>query len=112
MCVRYPHGRRSYLANTQANCTQREVPAAERVVSLHEPTTAILRRGKRAKPTEFGHMVKLQEIDGGIISDIEVLLASSSDSDLLIPSVEKHIEQFGHPPTHLAADRGFSSIDQ
>lgn len=88
-----------------------EVPAAEKVVSLHEPTTAILRRGKRAKPTEFGHMVKLQEIDGGIISDIEVLLASTSDSDLLIPSVEKHIEQFGHPPTHLAADRGFSSTD-
>lgn len=88
-----------------------EVPAAEKVVSLHEPTTAILRRGKRAKPTEFGHMVKLQEIDGGIISDIEVLLASSSDSDLLIPSVEKHIEQFGHPPTHLAADRGFFSTE-
>ncbi len=86
-----------------------KVPAAEKIVSLHEPTTQILRRGKRAKPTEFGHLVKLQEVDGGIISDLEVLFKPTSDEDLLIPSVETHIKQFGRPPTHLAADRGFSS---
>jgi transposase, IS5 family len=88
---------------------QQEVPATEKVVSLHEPTTAILRRGKRSRPTEFGHMVKLQEVDGGIISDVEVLFAATSDSDLLVPSVKKHIEQFGRPPSHLAGDRAFSS---
>jgi IS5 family transposase len=90
---------------------QQDVPAGEKVVSLHEPTTAILRRGKRTKPTEFGHMVKIQELDGGIISDIEVLFTSTSDVDLLVPSVKTHIAQFGRPPTHLAGDRGFSSAD-
>ncbi len=88
---------------------QQDVPAEEKVVSLHEPTTAILKRGKRVKPTEFGHMVKIQEVDGGIISDIEV--TSSSDVDLLVPSVKKHIAQFGRPPSHLAGDRGFSSAE-
>ena len=88
---------------------QQDVPAEEKVVSLHEPTTAILRRGKRAKPTEFGHMVKIQEVDGGIISDIEVLFTATSDVELLVPSVKKHIAQFGRPPSHLAGDRGFSS---
>lgn len=86
-----------------------DVPAAEKVVSLHEPTTAILRRGKRAKPTEFGHMVKIQEVDGGIISDLEVMLTPTPDVDLLVPSVKKHIAQFGRPPSHVAGDRGFSS---
>jgi len=26
-----------------------------------------------------------------------------------VPSVERHIKQFDHPPSHLATDRGFSS---
>ena len=90
---------------------QQEVPSQEKIVSLHEPTTAILRRGKRAKPTEFGHMVKLQEVDGGIISDVEVQFTGTSDVDLLIPSVKTHIKQFGYPPSHLAGDRGFSSAE-
>jgi len=88
---------------------QQEVSSEEKVVSLHEPTTAILRRGKRAKPTEFGHMVKLQEVDGGIISDVEVQFTGTGDVNLLVPSVKTHIKQFGSPPTHLAGDRGFSS---
>ena len=86
-----------------------EVPSAEKVLSLHEPTTSILRRGKRAKPNEFGHMVKIQEVDGNIISDIDALLIVTSDPELLVPSVERHIKQFDHPPSHLATDRGFSS---
>jgi len=61
--------------------------------------------------SSFGHMVKVQELDGGIISDVEVLFTSTSDVDLLVPSVKTHIAQFGRPPTYLAADRGFSSAD-
>lgn len=85
------------------------VPAEEKLVSIFEPTTAIHRRGKRATPTEFGHLVKLQETEGRIVTDVEILFTPTNDQTLLEPSLKKHSEFFGRPPTHLAADRGFSS---
>jgi len=44
------------------------VPAGEKVVSLFEPHTSIIRRGKAGRPTEFGRKVWLDEVEGGIIS--------------------------------------------
>lgn len=86
-----------------------KVPAEEKLVSIFEPTTCIHRRGKRATPTEFGHLVKLQETDGGIVADVEILFTPTNDQTLLERSLKQHIQFFGRPPTHLAADRGFSS---
>lgn len=49
----------------------------------------------------IGHQVKLQEVDGGIISDLEVLFKPTSNVDLLVPVVEAHMKQFGRPlPKH------------
>ncbi|NJM08463.1 hypothetical protein HC891_23200 [Candidatus Gracilibacteria bacterium] len=45
-----------------------KVPASEKVVSLFEPHTAILRKGKPGKPVEFGRLIWLDEVDGGIIT--------------------------------------------
>jgi hypothetical protein len=41
-------------------------------VSLFEPETEIIRKGKAATPTEFGKMVKLQEAENQIVTDYEV----------------------------------------
>lgn len=90
---------------------QEQVPSQDKVVSICEPHSQIHRRGKRTRPTEFGHLVKIQETDGGIISDVQILFHPTADVALLKPSIEKHIGTFGRPPTHLAADRGFSSVD-
>jgi transposase, IS5 family len=49
------------------------VPAAEKLVSLFEPHTSIIRWGKAGKETEYGHKVWLEEIEGGIISGYRVL---------------------------------------
>jgi len=38
-----------------------QVPASEKLVSLFEPHTAIIRKGKPGKPTEFGRVVWLSE---------------------------------------------------
>lgn len=43
-------------------------PASEKIVSLCEPDTAIMRTGKPGKPTEFGRCVWLDEVEGGLIS--------------------------------------------
>ena len=49
------------------------VPAAEKIVSIFEPHTAIIRRNKQAKPTEFGRKTWLDEVDGGITSNYRVV---------------------------------------
>ncbi len=43
-----------------------------KIVSLFEPETETIRRGKASKPTEFGKMVKIQEAENQVITDYEV----------------------------------------
>jgi transposase, IS5 family len=80
------------------------VNAGEKLVSLFEPHTAIIRRGKLGKPTEFGRVVWLDEVDGGIISRYAVLEGNPDDATQLEPSLEHHIQRFGDAPQVLVAD--------
>jgi IS5 family transposase len=88
---------------------QESVPAAEKIVSLFEPHTDIIKRGKAGKPTEFGHKVWLDEVDGGIVSDYRVLDGNPADSDQWQTSIDRHIEQFDKVPYQVSADRGVTS---
>ena len=81
-----------------------------KLVSLFEPHTEIIRKGKAAKPTEFGKMVKIQEAEQQVVTHYEVYDQRPSDTDLLIPAIELHQQQFGRPPRLVAADAGFFSI--
>ena len=83
--------------------------AADKIVSVFEPETRILRRGKAHKPTEFGQVVKVQEAEGGIVTDIAVV--TEGDPLLLVPAVRHHRNVFGRPPHVVATDRGFFSND-
>lgn len=83
--------------------------SSEKIVSLHEPETKIIRRGKAGRPTEFGRMVKVQEAEGGVITDIDVV--DGTDHALLVPSVERHADVFGRVPRVVATDRGFFKTD-
>ncbi len=85
------------------------VPAAEKIVSIFEPHTQIIRRGKASKPTEFGHKVWLGEIDGGLISQYQILDGNPTDGAQWTPTLQRHREQFGHPPWLASADRGVHS---
>src|SRR5437763_1748158 len=87
------------------------VPAAEKLVSLFEPHTSIIRRGKAGKETEYGHKVWLEETEGGIISGYRVLEGNPADRDQLLRALEHHQERFGKPPQLVAADRGVYSPD-
>ncbi len=40
-----------------------------KLVSVFEPTTEVIRKGKASKPTEFGKMVKIQEAENQIITE-------------------------------------------
>jgi len=86
-----------------------QVPASEKIVSLFEPDTAIIRKGKPGKPTECGRCLWLAEVEGGIISHYAVLDGNPDEKAQLPPSLDHHCHQFGHPPDLLTGDRGLHS---
>jgi len=88
---------------------QESVPAEDKLVSLFEPHTDIIKRGKARQPTEFGHKVWLDEVDGGIVSDFRILEGNPADSQQWQPALDKHLAQFGKAPRQVSADRGVYS---
>jgi transposase, IS5 family len=83
------------------------VPAKEKLTSLFEPHTQIVKRGKPGRDVEFGRKVKLDEVEGGILSGYTVLEEAGPDAPHLKSSLEQHQQQFGQAPELLAGDRGF-----
>ncbi len=83
-----------------------------KILSLFEPQTEVIRKGKAGKPNEFGKLAKIQEAENQIVTHYEVFAERPSDSALLTPSIERHIEQFGQAPQLAAADAGFFSAGQ
>ena len=80
-----------------------------KIVSLFEPSTEVIRKGKASRPTEFGKLVKLQEAENQIIVAYEVYARRPNDSDLLMPAIEVHAAKLGRIPRLVAADAGFYS---
>jgi IS5 family transposase len=80
---------------------------SDKIVSVFEPQTEIIRKGKASKPTEFGKLVKIQEAENQIITHYEVYDERPSDASLLLDAVEKHHQQTGRVPHTVAADSGF-----
>lgn len=81
----------------------------QKIVSVFEPQTEIIRKGKASKPTEFGKMVKVQEAENQIVTHYDVYDERPADSALLIEAVEIHEQQTGSVPRVVAADAGFYS---
>jgi IS5 family transposase len=78
-------------------------------LSLFEPSTEIIRKGKAGKTNEFDKVVKIQEAENQIITDYEVYDQRPHDTELLIPAIETHEPKFGRTPRVVAADVGFYS---
>jgi IS5 family transposase len=87
------------------------VPSEQKVYSIFEDHTDLIKRGKAQKPVEFGHKVFLAESAQGLITDYRVLTGNPADSDHVEASLERHRQTFQHPPDLYAGDRGFYSAD-
>ena len=87
------------------------VPVHEKLFSLFEPHTDLLKRGKVQRPVEFGHKVFLAESRHGLITDYRVLDGNPVDEGHVPPSLIQHQATFGCPPALYAADRGFYTPD-
>lgn len=84
-----------------------QVPNEEKVLSIFEPHTELLRRGKAAKPNEFGHMIQIQQVAEKFITDYEVFQKKPLEHELLQPALDRHKELFGQYPHSVAADKGY-----
>ena len=100
---------RQVLRQTKARVFQGITQYPNKILSVFEPHTEIIRKGKTSKPNEFGNVVKVQEAENQIITHYEVFAERPEDSRLLVLAVEQHQRQFGRPPRMVAADAGFYS---
>jgi len=100
---------RKVMKQTRARILRGDTRSDGKLVSLFEPETEIIRKGKAGKPTEFGKMVKLQEAENQIVTDYEVYDRRPNDADLLIAAVETHYARLGRIPRLVAADAAFYS---
>jgi IS5 family transposase len=97
------------MRQTKARVFAGDTHAEGKIVSLFEPTTEVIRKGKAGKPTEFGKMVKLQEAENQIVIAYEVYDQRPSDQDILLAAIETHQARLGRTPHLVAADAGFYS---
>ena len=100
---------RQVMHQTKARIFAGDTRSAGKLVSLFEPSTEVIRKGKTGKPTEFGKLVKLQEAENQIVIDYEVYARRPNDVDLLIPAVEIHRGKLGRTPRLIAGDAAFYS---
>ena len=82
-----------------------------KVLSLFEPHTQVIRKGKAHKPNEFGRLVRIDEVENGIVSGYQILEGNAADTDSWLPALEQHEATFGHVPAMATADRGFFSAE-
>jgi transposase, IS5 family len=88
-----------------------QVPAEEKVYSIFESHTDLIKRGKVRQPIEFGHKVFLAESAQGLITDYQVLDGNPADTGQVQASLERHQQIFQCAPDLYAADRGFHSAE-
>jgi transposase, IS5 family len=86
-----------------------QVATDEKIYSIFEPHTDLIKRGKVRTPVEFGHKVFLAESAKGLIAQYEVLKGNPPDEVHVASSLQRHRQSFGRAPELYGSDRGFFS---
>ncbi len=84
-----------------------QVSNDEKLFSIFEPHTELLKRGRAGKEVEFGHMIAIQQVEGKFITDYGVFEKKPVEYELVDGAIESHKQLFGHAPDVFAADKGF-----
>ena len=85
------------------------VPAPEKIVSIFEPHTDIIRKDRR--DTYYGHKVTLSGGQSGMILDWVVEDGNPADTTLLIRMLDRLEVIYGSYPRQVAIDGGFASME-
>lgn len=83
------------------------VAAKDRIFSIFEDHTELLKRGKARKPIEFGHLVTLGQTKEKFISYYAVDIISDHDTKQKDIAIESHKSDFGKYPEIFAADKNY-----
>jgi IS5 family transposase len=94
---------------TRARVLDGDTHVADKVLSLFEPHTETIRKGKISKPNEFGKLVTIQESEHQIITAYDIHAKRPADVTLWTAALDRHHVIFGRAPDLAAGDRGFSS---
>ena len=78
---------RRLLSQTRARLLGGDTHVPDKLLSLFEPHTEAIRKGKIAKPTEFGKLVTIQESEHQIITAYECPPPASGGHDAVDPGV-------------------------
>lgn len=100
---------RRVLAQTRQRIVGGDTHVPDKVLSVFEPHTEAIRKGKLVKPTEFGKLVTIQEAEGQIIRAYAIHAKRPADVTLWVPALDRHTQVFGRVPYLAAGDRGFAS---
>ena len=84
------------------------VPASDRIFSIFEPHTELLKRGKARKPVEFGHMVTIGQTAEKFISFYCVEEQSRHDVHVGDDALRHHKNTFGAYPEEFSADKNYN----
>jgi IS5 family transposase len=95
------------MAQTQERVWEGNRHVVGKVLSLFEPHTQVIRKGKAHKPNEFGRLVRIDEVEHGIVSGYQVLEGNAADTNSWLPAIQHHQASFGDAPEMATADRGF-----
>jgi IS5 family transposase len=81
------------------------VTSLEKVLSLFESHTRVVRRGKTGAAVEFGRQVMLDEVEGGIVTRFHVLGDEESECHQALPAIGHHRAVVGRAPQLVTGDR-------
>lgn len=98
------------IKQTRARICDGDTQFPGKLLSIFEPHAAPIRKGKAHKPTEFGSLVEIDEVERGFVSDYLIFDGNPADTTMLIPALERHKRNFARPPCKVATDRGFWSL--
>jgi transposase, IS5 family len=79
----------------------------EKLFSIFEPHTELIKRGKQREPIQFGHNALVIEDAAGFVVDYQVVAAGVLDQDLVVPVMKKLQERSGNKIKSASFDRGF-----
>src|SRR5467141_3162461 len=97
------------IRQTKERVVQGNSHVEDKVLSLFETHTEVIRKGKAHKPNEFGRLVRIDEVENGIVSAYQVLTGNPADTTSWMSAIEQHQACFGRAPQMATGDRGFFS---
>lgn len=87
------------------------VPHAEKLFSIYEPHTELIKRGKQPNPIQYGHNVLVIEDAAGFICDYRVVANGVLDQDLVVPVMTELQQHMQGKIQRASFDRGFHTPD-